>query len=33
MRASDERQECFEFARWGNEKENCVYGCEEGLKE
>ncbi len=31
--ASDERQECCGFARWGNEREKCVYGCEEGLKE
>ncbi len=31
-RASDERQECCRFARWGNEREYCVYGCEEGLE-
>ncbi len=31
-RASDERQECCGFARWGNEREKCVYGCEEGLE-
>ncbi len=33
IRASDERQECCGFARWGNKREKCVYGCEEGLKE
>ncbi len=31
--ASDERQECCGFARWGNEREECVYGCEEGSEE
>ncbi len=31
--ASDERQECCGFAHWGNEREECVYGCEEGSEE
>ncbi len=28
---SDERYECCGFACWDNEREKCVYGCEEGL--
>ncbi len=31
--ASDERKECCGFTRWGNEGEECVYGCEEGSEE
>ncbi len=29
---SDERQECCGFTHWGNEGEECVYRCEEGLR-
>ncbi len=32
-RASDERYECYGFARWGNEREKCVYGSEEASEE
>ncbi len=31
--ASDEGQKCCGFARWGDEGEECIYGCEEGSEE
>ncbi len=33
IRVNDERQACDGVARWGNEREECVYGREEGSEE